>query len=369
MVLLRRSFNNIIKTYFHEIDLPLFATIVAISLFSIINLYGIVGPDSQFFEKQVVFFGIGILLMVVLSLFNYRYLKNYSFPSIFLYSFSIFLLLLTFYSQAIRGTNAWIIFGNFTFEPSELAKLVLIILLAKYFSQRHVHINQLRHIVASGLYFILPTAIIINQPDFGSAIILTIIWVGMLLAAGINRRYLFLLVIVGLILSYIFWSFMLASYQKDRIISFLDPQSDPRGSGYNIIQSKIAIGSGSLFGVGLGNGSQAGLGFLPESHNDFIFASTIEQFGLVGAGFVLFLIFFIIFRILNIAARASNNFGRLFSVGFVIFLFSHVFIIAAVNVGLMPVTGIPFTFLSYGGSHLVSTMAGLGILQSIKRYG
>jgi rod shape determining protein RodA len=361
--------SRYIRQYFNSIDLPLFAAIVAISLFSIINLYGVVGLDSQFFERHIVFIGIGMLLMIILSFFNYRYLKNYSFPSVFLYLLSIFLLFLTFYSQSIRGTNAWIILGNLTFEPSELAKLFLITLMAKYFSQRHIHINQSRHIIASGLYFIIPTALVLNQPDFGSAIILTSIWLGMLLAAGINRKYIFLLIIIGLILSYFFWSFLLAPYQKDRLVSFLDPLDDPHGSGYNIIQSKIAIGSGSFFGRGLGNGSQAGLGFLPEPHNDFIFASTIEQFGLVGASGVLLLVFFIIYRILNVAERANNNFGKLFSVGFVIFLFSHVFISAAVNVGLMPVTGIPFTFLSYGGSHLVSVMIGIGILQSIKRYG
>lgn len=358
-----------LRIYLKETDLSLFFVVAIISLLSITNMYGIAGMESPFFKKQIIFTIIGLGVMTVFSFFNYRYLKDYSIFVLALYAISLILLGLTFYFSSIRGTNSWIIFGDLTFEPAELAKLSLIILMAKYFSQRHVHIYQLKHILASGSYFILPTVFMINQPDLGSVIILLLIWGGMLIAAGINRKQLFLLILVGLVAAYGSWMLVLKPYQKNRISSFINQNSDPWGSGYNLIQSKIAIGSGFLIGNGLGNGSQAGLGFLPEPHNDFVFAALAEQAGLLGAVFALGLVMIIVYRTLVIGSGTSANFGKLFSIGMAIFIFSHTFISSSVNIGLLPVTGLPFPFLSSGGSHLISLMAGLGILQSIKRYG
>ena len=363
-----RNFIRNISFYFKEVDLPLFATIVATSLFSILNMFGISG-SGQFFTKQIIFVTIGLGVMISFSFFNYRYLKNYSFPVLFFYFISIFLLLLTFYSRSVRGVNAWIVLGQFTFEPAELAKLMLIVFMAKYFSQRHIHINQLRHILISGIYYVIPVLIILAQPDLGSAIIFSLIWVSILIAVGINKKHFFFLVVLAMVVSLGFWMFVLKPYQKDRLLTFVNPYGDPRGSGYNLIQSKIAIGSGFWFGNGLGKGSQATLGFLPESHNDFVFAATAEQFGFVGISLVMGAILFIIYRILAIGRAVVSNFGKIFSIGMAVFIFSHALIGSAVNIGLMPVTGIPFPFLSYGGSYLISTMTGLGILQSIKRYG
>lgn len=361
--------NRKIRVYFQEIDKTLFFSVSAMLLFSLINIYGILGSENQFFIRHLIYTFVGLFVMIFISLFDYRYLKNYSSPSLVLYLVSIVLLILTFFSRSVRGTNAWIIVGGFTFEPSEIAKLILIILMAKYFSQRHVHINNLRNILVSGLYFAIPMAIVMNQPDLGSGIILTAIWVGMLLAVGINKKHLFVLILMGVVASYVAWLFLLQPYQKDRIMTFINPGSDPRGSGYNIIQSKIAIGSGFWLGSGVGNGSQSKLGFLPEPHNDFAFSSAIEQFGFLGGFGILGLIFMIVWRILNIGSRSVNNFGKLFAIGMSIFIFSHAFVSASVNTGLMPVTGIPFSLLSYGGSHLIAIMIGIGILQSIKRYG
>jgi rod shape determining protein RodA len=370
MVLPRNSKNFIrnIGLYFREVDFPLFATTVAISLFSILNMYGIDGFGSLF-TKQVIFVIIGFGVMVLFSFFNYRYLKNYSFLVLFLYVVSIILLLLTFYSRSVRGINAWIVLGQFTFEPAELAKLMLIVLMAKYFSQRHVQINQFRHVLISGIYYGIPVLIILAQPDLGSAIIFSLIWISILLAIGINKKHFFFLVMLAVIVSYGSWVFVLKPYQKDRLLTFVNPSNDPRGSGYNLIQSKIAIGSGFWLGNGLGKGSQATLGFLPESHNDFVFAATAEQFGFVGVGLVMGAILFIVYRILSIGKAVASNFGKIFSIGMAVFIFAHAIIGASVNIGLMPVTGIPFPFLSYGGSYLISIMSGLGILQSIKRYG
>ena len=299
------------------------------------------------------------------SFFNYRYFKNYSLPVLFLYILSLILLGLTFYAGSVRGTNSWLFFSGLTLEPVELTKLCFIVLIAKYFSQRHVHINQFRHIIISGIYFLIPAVIIINQPDLGSAIILSLIWASLLIGAGMNRKHILILLVLALIICFVSWMFVLKPYQKTRIVSFLDQGNDPLGSGYNLNQSKIAIGSGFWLGNGLGNGSQASLGFLPEPHNDFIFAALAEQFGLVGVVFILGLIAIILYRILTIGSGTPSNFGKLFSLGLSVFIFSHVFISAGVNIGLLPVTGLPFPILSSGGSNLLIGFITMGIIQSI----
>src|SRR3989338_70843 len=360
--------KKIIRSYIRDVDMVLIFSVVILCIAGIINMFGIDWGGSLF-RKQIILVIIGFTIMILFSFLNYRYLKNYSFPVLVLYVFSLVLLGFTFYSQSVRGTNSWLILGNFTFEPAELTKLCLIILMAKYFSQKHVYIYQFKYLIASGLYFIIPAELIINQPDLGSAIILSLIWGSLLVAAGINKKHLLTLCLVAAVIVSSAWLLVLKPYQKERVISFLNQEGDPLGSGYNLIQSKIAIGSGSWFGNGLGNGSQATLGFLPEPHNDFILASFTEQFGFVGIVLLLGVMLLLVYRILSIGLGAGFNFGKLFSVGMAVFIFSHVFISAGVNIGIMPVTGLPLPFLSSGGSNLVSVMAGLGILQSIKRYG
>lgn len=372
----KKSFRNTtrikvsVRSYLRDIDAPLIATVVALSLFGLINLYGISqATDASFFSRQLIYVFVGLFLIILFSFFNYRYLKNYSLPVVFGYLFIIFLLSLTFYSKSIRNVNSWIVFGDYTFEPSELAKLIIIVVMAKYFSQRHTHINQFRHIIVVGIYLFIPLVIIMAQPDLGSAIIIFLIWFGMLIAAGINKKHLLILLCLGLIVAGTSWLIILKPYQKERIVSFLNPYNDPLDSDYNLIQSQVAIGSGHIFGRGLGKGSQTNLGFLPEPHNDFVFASVAEQFGLFGITACLAAILFLISRILQIGKVTASNFGKLFSVGMALFIFSHAFVGAGVNIGLMPVTGLQFPFLSYGGSHYIVLMVGLGILQSIKRYG
>ena len=369
---LQKSFSNFsrsISSYLREVDGTLFATVVAILFVSALNIYGIGGLEGSFLKKQILFSFLGIGVMVVASFFNYRYLKNYSFPVLFFYFATIGLLLFAFLFPSIRGSRAWIVVGGLTFEPSELMKLCFIIVMAKYFSQRHIHINQFQHIVVSGIYFAIPMLIILAQPDLGSASLLAIVWCGILLAAGMNKRHLFLIGTVAILGAYMSWIFALKPYQKERLMAFVDPYQDPTGYGYNIIQSKIAIGSGSWLGNGVGQGTQSTLGFLPEAHNDFAFAALTEQLGWAGAAGLLSMILLIVYRILAIGRRTHNNFAKLFCLGFAIMILTHVFVNAGVNLGLLPITGIPFSFLSYGGSHLMSLMIGLGIVLSIKRYG
>lgn len=365
---LKRSFSSFIRRQAAGVDVPLFATVVAICLFSIFNLYGI-GDNTSLALKQSLFVVVGVALMAGLSLFNYRYFKNSSIFVLAFYAAAVLFLIMPFFFHSIRGVRSWVVIGGFTLEPAEWMKLILIVLMAKYFSQRHALINDFRHIIISGAYCLVPAAITLVQPDLGSAIIIVLIWLGMLMAAGINARHFFLLVVLGLIAAVAGWMFVLKPYQKVRVLSFINPASDPRGSGYNLIQSKIAIGNGHWLGSGWKNGPQTQNGFLPEPYNDFVFAATADQFGLVGLGIVMAALLFVMSRILLIGQRAVSNFGKLFSIGLVIFIATHTIIAAGVNIGLMPVTGIPFPFLSYGGSSLISFMMGIGIVQSIKRYG
>ena len=369
---LKKNSNSItraVSSYLANTDAPLWGAFLALSAISMLTLFGIGGINSPFFGRHVTTILVSLLVAAGFSSFNYRYLKNYSAPVLAAYFAGIILLLITLLSPSIRGTRAWIVFGGFSLEPSELVKLALIIVMAKYFSQRHTHISLFRHIIASGVYLGIPLAIILAQPDLGSSAVLVAIWLGMLLAAGINKRHLALLLGTGIVVATLAWQFGLAPYQRDRILAFVDPYKDPTGIGYNIIQSKIAIGSGGWFGKGLGEGTQASLGFLPEAYNDFAFAALAEQFGLVGVAVTLTLIIILLMRITSIAQRTENNFAKLCCLGITLFIGTHVFVNASVNLGILPITGLPFSFLSYGGSHWLALGIGIGIVQGIKRYG
>lgn len=363
------NITRVVKSYLANTDAPLWGAFLALAVISIITLFGIGGVSSPFFGRHLVTIVVSLGSAAAVSSFNYRYLKNYSAPVLVAYVIGIVLLLITLLSPSIRGTRAWIVLGGFSLEPSELVKLALIVVMAKYFSQRHTQISLFRHIVASGVYLGIPLAIILAQPDLGSSAVLVTIWLGMLLAAGINKRHLALLLGAGLVVATLAWQFGLAPYQRDRILAFIDPYKDPTGIGYNIIQSKIAIGSGGWFGKGLGEGTQASLGFLPEAYNDFAFAALAEQFGLVGVSVTLALITMLLMRIMYIARRTENNFAKLCCLGIILFIGTHVFVNASVNLGILPITGLPFSFLSYGGSHWLALGIGVGIIQSIKRHG
>ncbi|MBI2062731.1 MAG: rod shape-determining protein RodA [Candidatus Yanofskybacteria bacterium] len=346
-------------------DLWLVVIVVLTVGLGIASFYNI-GPRSpDFIKRQAVFLIIGMAIMLAVSFFDYRIFKNMSSASIVLYLVAIVLLLIALTSREIRGVSSWIIFKNFTFEPSELAKLSLVVLLAKYFSQKHVEIYHARHILASAVYAFIPAALMFSQPDLGSVIVLALIWLAMLLFSGIKRNHLLTILMIGVIIATIGWFAILKPYQKDRLASFINPYLDPQGSGYNILQAKTTLGSGQWFGTAFDKkATQRAL--VPEPYNDFAFANYARKFGF--AGIIVLVIFFLslMFRIGSIASRTDNNFAKLFSLGFLTLIFAHVSINAGFNLGLLPITGIPFSFLSYGGSHLVTLMIGLGIIQNIR---
>jgi rod shape determining protein RodA len=240
--------------------------------------------------------------------------------------------------------------------------------LAKYFSRRHVEIRHIKHIFISFFYAFIPLVLVLVQPDFGSAVIIFSIWLGMVFVSGISKTHLFTVFTSGVLIFIIFWFFVFAPYQKARIYNFINPLTDVHKTGYNVFQSTIAVGSGQLIGKGLGFGTQSRLKFLPIPQSDFIFAAFAEEWGFVGSTLILLFYCLIIWRILYFASLGASNFEILFGIGIAIFFMSHILINIGMNLGLLPVTGIPLPFMSYGGSHLVIEFAGLGILMGMHKY-
>ena len=258
--------------------------------------------------------------------------------------------------------------GLFSLQVSDPAKLVLIILLAKYFAKRHELIGDFTHVLVSGLYTLGIFTLVFLQPDFGSAVIIFFIWFGMVLVAGIRFRHVAVVFLLGSIALATLWQFAFYDYQKARIMTFLDPLSDIRGAGYNAYQSTVAVGSGELFGKGIGYGTQSKLLFLPEYETDFIFAAFAEEWGLVGVLLLFFVFSILIWRILAHAVYGASNFEKLFATGVAILLLSHFFIHVGINIGLLPVTGTTIPFLSYGGSHLVTEYVAVGMVLAMRKY-
>ncbi len=346
---------------------------IFLACFGILELVGMAHNNTAFAlyrNKQIFFSLLGIAFMFGVSFIDYRFFKNNSYAVIFLYAFALVSLgVVLMAGSTVRGATSWFRLGEFAFGPVELAKIAVIMLLAKYFSARHIEVHRIFHVMVSFAYVAVPLTLVLLEPDLGSAIIIFSVWFGILFFSGMSKKHIAILMILGVLASGFAWMSMLKPYQKDRILSFLNVQRDPQGSGYNVIQSMIAIGDGGVWGKGLGYGSQVQLGFLPESHTDFMFASIAEEFGFAGVVLIFFLLCLLFWRITRIALAAENNFAKLFCVGIIVLLFVHVSINIGMNLGVMPVTGIPFPFVSYGGSSLVSLFTAIGIVQSIKVHG
>ncbi len=324
---------------------------------------------TDFFSKQIIWVAISLFVFFIFSFIDFRFLKRTDILVFLFLATSFILLVLIVLGNISNGAKSWFDFGFFSFQPVDIMKLVLILVLAKYFSRRHVEIRDVKHIFISGFYALVPLILVLLQPDFGSAMIILAIWLGMVLVSGISKMHLFLVLASGILVFVGLWFFAFEPYQKARIYTFINPLSDVHKTGYNVFQSTIAVGSGQLLGKGLGFGTQSRLKFLPVPQSDFIFAAFAEEWGFVGSLFILILYGLVIWRILYFASLGASNFEILFGMGIAIFFMSHVLINVGMNIGLMPVTGIPLPFMSYGGSHLLAEFAGLGILMSMRRYG
>lgn len=333
-------------------------------IFGLVNICGIYHGGS-IFSKQAMWAVTGILVFFAFAFLDYRIFNNSVFLVI-LYSLAVLMLISVFViGTRINGSKSWFVFGPLAFEPVEAVKIILLMVFAKYFSKRHKEMFDFKNILISGIYTIIPTALVMIQPDLGSALILMALWFGIVLFVGIKPLHFFIVIMTFIVFGFLGWHFLLHPYQKQRILIFLHPQEDPLGAGYNIQQSLVTIGSGGMFGTGVGRGSEITLGFLPAAYSDFAFASLIEQWGFVG-GMVFFLLFgYLIWQIIIIAIKSDNNFARIFVSGSAILLSTQALINIGMNIGILPITGIPLPLFSAGGSNLVSTFALLGIVESI----
>jgi rod shape determining protein RodA len=353
--------NSLIK-----LDWVIIIIVVLLIGIGLLALYSVSFTDnvfnSSYFHKQIIAVAIGLLVMFFLAFYDYRAIDFYSTKLYFM--IIAVLVAVIFWGVRVRGTVGWLGFGDFNIQPVEIAKIVVIVFLASFLSKKKMKLSILTKIIASAVLVSIPVFLVLRQPDFGSASIIMAIWAGMLIASGIDRKNLLLLAIIAGLAFSSGW-FLLRDYQKSRIKNFITPYEDPRGSGYNVIQSTVAVGSGGIFGKGLGHGSQSQLNFLPEKRTDFIFAVIAEELGLVGSGIVLILFTILFYRIKETARLARDNFGYLLTVGIMVMLFSQTLINIGMNIGVSPVAGVPLPLLSYGGSSMLSALAGLGIIQSV----
>ena len=348
---------------FLKLDKILLAAVFFLLAFGLLAIYSLSFSEKSSissFEKQVFYAFIGSGLFFIFSLIDYELWRKYA-RGLYLIGIALLVLVLLL-GRNIRGTSGWFSFGFFNFQPVEAMKLFLILFLAKYFSQRQLNF---KNILISLFFTLIPVILAAKQPDMGAAMVMVVIWLGMAVGAGIKPRQLAGIILMLLIAGTASWGFFLKGYQKERIEVFLNPQKDPLGSGYNVIQSVIAVGSGGIYGKGLGHGSQSQLNFLPEKHTDFIFAAIAEESGLIGAVLVLALFLVLLYRLKKTAENARDLFGSLLAVGLMVLVFFQVLVNVGMNLGVMPVAGLSLPLVSYGGSFLLIIMAALGIVQNV----
>ncbi|MFA6254099.1 MAG: rod shape-determining protein RodA [Candidatus Paceibacterota bacterium] len=350
-----------------RLDWLLISATLPLVVFGLITMNSFL-TESYFFDRQITWVLFSYALLLALSFGDWRFLRKSWLLVVFYFVAIAVLATLFVLGQVTKGAQSWLSFGGLSLQPADFMKLVLVLMLAKYFSKRHIEIANIRHIIVSGLYALIPFIFILLQPDFGSALIIFLIWLGMILVSGVSKKHLTFLTIAAVLVSVIAWSFVLQPYQQKRIMTFIHPLADIHGSGYNAFQSTIAVGSGQILGKGVGYGTQSRLKFLPEYQTDFIFAAFAEEWGLIGV-LILFLLFgVVIWRILANALVGATNFETLFGLGIAIMFLSHFIIHVGMNIGILPVTGLPMPLMSYGGSHLMTEFIGLGILMGMRKY-
>jgi rod shape determining protein RodA len=362
--------QNSLRHFFRDtlsVDWMMFVPAFLISLAGLVTMDSFQG-DTHYFSRQVVWLTIALVVFFAATAVDWRFLRRTSILVPLYLGTASALLLLFVLGHVANGAKSWFSLGGFAFQPSDFAKVVLILMLAKYFSRRHIEIRNLRHILVSGAYALIMFLLIFLEPDFGGAVIIFLVWLGMVLVSGISKKHLFTVLALGAVIVSVLWMFVFAPYQKARILTFLHPLADIHGAGYNAYQSTIAVGSGQVLGKGIGYGTQSKLLFLPEYQTDFIFAAFAEEWGFIGSLLLLILVMVLLFRIIDNSRVAASNFETLFGLGLAVLYTIHVVIHAGMNMGFLPVTGITFPFMSYGGSHLVIEWLSLGVLSGMKKY-
>jgi len=338
------------------------AAIGMVALYSAVNA-GSGTEQTGLFTRQLIWYGAGAIVMITAFLINY---KSYERWGHLFYFLCIGLLVAVFlFGKYVGGSKRWLAMGPVSIQPSEMVKLAVIIMLAKYYA-RVVRTDglQFRELLTPAIITAVPFALIVRQPDLGTAMVVALIAASMTLYVKIKRGTLIGLIASGALAVPAVWLF-LKGYQKQRILTFLDPDRDPLGAGYHVIQSKIAIGAGMITGKGFQKGSQNSLDFLPEQHTDFIFSVLAEEWGLIGAGSVILVFILLITWGLQIAQRSRDPFGTILAVGITMMIAWQVFINIGMVMGLLPVVGVTLPFISYGGSSIITMMAGVGLLLNV----
>lgn len=362
------------RRLFSRFDYNLALVILALNVIGLINLYsathGLYSTDKKdLFWLQLAWLAVGWSLYLGVTLVDYKIFVRISG---FLYCLNLLALLaVDIFGHTTYGATRWLNLGFFRYQPSETMKLILILIMARWLSKRDYPSGiGWSGLIVPGLMVLLPFGLTVKQPDLGTASLLMMIAGSLLIFVGVRKSIILVAVLIGVIAAPLVWNFGLKSYQKDRVLTFLSPGRDPRGTGYNSIQSKIAVGSGKILGKGFRKGTQSQLEFLPERHTDFIYSVLSEEHGFIGSAttFALFLVLYVM--AIRISAQARDREGALIVVGVFAYLFWHVFVNVGMVIGILPIVGAPLPLLSYGGSSLLSTMVGLGLISSVayRRY-
>lgn len=356
------------KQIFKNFNWLLFSAIIILVIIGISLIYsathGITPSQSLSLPyKQILWLILGVLALFLAFRTDYHLLISLAFP-IYLITFFLLVLVLVL-GESRWGVQRWLQIGGFALQPSEFTKISLILVLAYQLEQKKGNLSQIKSLIIPTGLLLLPMALIFKQPDLGTAVILFPIYLGMLYLAGVRTKHLLWIIASGILLLPLFW-LLLKDYQKARLLVFFNPNSDPLGAGYSIIQSKIAIGSGGLWGKGWLAGTQTQLHFLPEHHTDFIFSVLGEEWGFLGTTLILTIYFVLLRQSWKICFNARDSLGSLLAGGIVIMLLTQLFVNIGVTIGIMPATGIPLPFLSYGGSSLLVSLFSIGILLNIQ---
>jgi len=338
----------------------------AILVLAAASLLAIVSISLRLFFLQALWFGIAAGIIFFLVQIDFRAVANYRWMIFSCYVGGLLLLVATLlFAPIINQSRSWLALGPFRLQPSEFIKVALILLAAYFFARKHVGIAHVKNLLVSFFYFFAPIAIILIQPDWGSGLVIAALWVGFLLVSGIRWRHLGVGLAAAAILGILSWQFFLQPYQKERIIGFFNPNYDPLGINYSVIQSQIAIGSAGFFGKGFRQGTQTQLGYLPEPTNDFVFAAFVEEWGFLGGAVVLAAFLFLVIRIIRIGLASADTFSQFVCLGSAILFLTEFVLNIGSNLALSPVVGVTFPFLSYGGSSLLTKAILIGIIQSI----
>ncbi|UCC66690.1 MAG: rod shape-determining protein RodA [Deltaproteobacteria bacterium] len=351
-----------------QLDGKLIILTLVLMTIGIVNLYSatinLPGGEFPFYQRQLFWLGIGVFFGLLVFLADYRYYEEFAYPIYLLALLSIVSVLI--YGIVVGGAQRWIRIGFFNLQPSELMKIALILALARHFARYEMREGYgLRDLIIPAVITLLPTLLIAKQPDLGTALVLVFILLSIVMFVKIRFRSLLILLTVVILATPFFWV-ALKDYQRSRILTFLNPDMDPLGAGYHIIQSKIAVGSGGVWGKGYLHGTQCKLQFLPEHHTDFVFAVLGEEWGFIGCGVVLALYLALILWGLNIGMKAKDRFGTILAFGVTAMIFWHVIINVGMVLGIMPIVGLPLPFLSYGGSSAVVHLMGIGLLLNVR---